>query len=169
MGCSQGPITLSLEDEFTDREVELIYSAIDEWVEATDSNDAAITITGRFSPSEPFVIQQWEDYEDSMFKAHESDPGYESLLLRQKADKLLGVANEISGNVVLIPDRIGADFAFRWLAMHEIGHLYGLHNETDGIMGRSLKGPGDDCIHEIDIKRFCDINHCGPNAHATCE
>ena len=167
---SSTPITLAIDNKFTDHEASLIMSAIDEWVLASDSEDAVVIFSHVFDSKEEFTIDEWDRDEDDyglLFKIKSTDIGYLDLI-KERGKGFLGLAG--GDNIALRMDAVHYDFVLRRLMMHEIGHLYGMDHAKKGLMSNNKDRwlEGNDCVHRVDLEQFCELNTCGPDAHATC-
>jgi hypothetical protein len=165
------PVTLAIDSRFTDHEIEILESAADEWVRATDSGDAIIFFANHFY-YDRFTKDEWKKNLEYglLFKISTTDQGYKELVKQQGGD-FVGIASEHTGNIALRTDVIHEDYILRRVMMHELGHLYGLSHSARGLMGGHPddKGENSDCIHAVDLERFCEKNYCGPNASPTCD
>lgn len=176
-GCIPEPRTILIDNEFTESEKSLIEDAIDEWIHATDSVDAMI-FTSVANIDKPFTLEHWETNAEFgiLFKVHESDPGYKDLVV-DRGHSFVGLANDYTGNMLLLTDRFQNDRALYKIILHEFGHLHGLEHALDGVMEPGIKvhpvtGKLDNdavCLSQNDLEQFCELNECGTNAHSTCE
>ena len=159
--------SFAIEDEFTDREVELIHKAIDEWIEATDSDGAVIFTREGYSAGHKFdYFKDWlggPEY-PVLHKMRSNDPGYNPLKISVGYD-YAGAARE-RWRIAIVEDYIDSEDEFYHVILHEIGHFYGIEHQADGLMARSSYHT---CIDVVALGAFCDIYSCGRNRHVTCE
>jgi hypothetical protein len=168
MGCAGG-YEIAIEDEFTEHEKVLIYRAIDEWIEATDSESAWVfTREGYHSGHEFSWAKDWAGGPDFavLHRIHTYESGYK-VLRDSLGNDLNGVALE-SHRIAIVIDNNDTYADFYRTILHELGHFHSLDHEADGLMysGSQIRG----CIDEVALGAFCDTHgDCGSNRHSTCE
>ncbi len=158
-----------IENKFDTNEVALIRKAINEWVVASDSDESLIFTEEGFNNPGEFTVYDWRKERDFgvIFKGFSTDIGYKQIVAERGGKHFRGLAGGGNDNILMVSDRIDSEELFYKIILHEIGHIHGLSHMEGGIMEPQVKRDG--CIHEVDIKQFCEINDCGPNARSTCE
>lgn len=172
VACGGHAQSMTIDSDFTESEVEQIQLALDEWVDATDSPDAIISLDGTFR-SPTFTSDVWgtDSPESRVFRIHESDPGYNQIKNEIDSDGFRAIFNLSSENIAMVMDDFDPDagFAFRKVFMHEIGHLLGLEHESFGVMSSDIgKYGAGTCITSQNVNDFCDMHDCGPAEGTTC-
>lgn len=165
VGCS-GKYSLSVEKEFTDEEVELITSAVDEWMIACDCYDASVFFRFDLPTTKNLETSEYEDAKDygRLWKINKNEPVY----IDRKKDRNKDFnGRHFSGNIVLLDSLEGVSLT--GVMLHELGHLYGIDHQVSGLMASD--GGKYGCIDWRALSEFCDIDMhtCGAGAHPTCK
>lgn len=170
IGCHSPHQEFVYDAEFTDEEVSALERAVDEWVYATDSQDAVIILIGPFR-APTFMPDAFFDYYETgrIFLIHKKEVGYELLKNDDRTPDYDydGMHSNFQHNIVIRPSA-EMDYAdeFKEVFMHELGHLYGLDHQGGGLMAPSSnKG----CIDWELVNSFCSSHDCGPNRQSTCD
>lgn len=166
--CVGGPLTFAVDTEFTEDERSLIISAIDEWVIATDSDDAAVFLRFDLVQDEPFDKKKhWDDYDGEygvVYKIHTYEHGYKQWV-EEREKEFTGIAHG-PDKIAMVAEKSEDPYVFRKVFMHELGHIYGIGHQDSGLM---KPNPEDDCIDALTLHLFCEEHYCGPNAAPTCK
>jgi len=139
-----------------------------EWVIATDSDDAAIFFRFDLVQEEPFDKEKhWDNYDGEygvLYKIHTYEPGY--LEWMKERDPFTGIARS-PDRVAIVAEKSTDPEIFRKVVMHEFGHIFGIEHQDSGLM---KKGPGlPNCIDQLTLDLFCEDHYCDPNAAPTCK
>lgn len=175
IGCGDYQTQYYYDSEFTNAEVSEIQNAIDEWVIATDSEDAVIHLVGPFRAA-TFIEESFTNSYDvgRIFKVHPDEVGYDMI------KKYLGAGDDLdefdyigamshTDNILIVTGNRQA-WKDRKILMHEFGHLYGLGHKAKGIMSSiEPKRESQVCIGQELLDNFCELHDCGPMAESTCE
>lgn len=165
-GCS-GPYTLAVENEFTDREAELIAQAAKQWITACDCDEAAIFF--RFDLEDPDGVLTYEEWDSDpgfgrLWKMHITDPAYQERLRRRGPFN----GTHKNGQIAIVAERTDSDKMFLNVILHELAHLYGVEHQDSGIMHEKGASADNVCIDWRALSAFCDLHDCGPAADTTC-
>ena len=160
--------TVYIDSSFTSDEVTMIYMAVDEWNEATDSKEDQIDILGFKNISGEFSADKWNNMNGIIFKVHSSEKGYEEIKTKEAPGDYVGKYNTAQNNIILVTDKLETSTRFYGTILHEFGHMLGLLEHGPGIMNDSWNVDDGACIHQTDIDRYCAEFECGKNAHNTC-
>lgn len=168
-GCLEFPITVHLDQTWTQEERRIIRDAFDDWQDATGGLAKAIIGEDRphsewyplrdyayeaIGPTTIWKLSTIEKEEYNLQYGHEDNPAFTWFRL----------------TMVLVMDEISQD-DLSWVVRHEIGHLYGLHHvdqdEPKTLMQYAT--PFADCIDSRTVDKFCELYSCPAAAHSTCE
>lgn len=167
LSCSSAPLTFAVDSKFTDNEKAIIMACVEEWMIATDSNDAAVFFRFDLKRSEPFLVDKHWDADQKFglfFKVSTSDPGYKDLGSDNYPYGYRGLART-PDRIVIVSELTRNQRIFKETVMHELGHVYGLPHLDIGLMA---VGDPTSCVDEVTLEAFCDIHECGPKARPTC-
>lgn len=169
--CSGGVRSFAIEDEFTPHEVDLIYEAADQWVEATDSDDAAFFFREDLIQDGEFNVDRHWDGGDQDFgyiwKIYTDESGYKDL--QEKNGSFIGIARKGSKNrIAIVADKMDSDDEFLVVMLHEFGHVLGLGHQDGGLMTKGNDNDKGPCIDKWTLESYCQMYECGANAGPTC-
>ena len=159
MGCHAN--AFAIEDQFTASEKKMIYAAIDEWIEATDSDSAWIFTREDYHKGHPFSwARDWVGGPEFpvLYRIKSTDPGYATLKISIGHD-YAGAALE-RARIAVVSDHIDSPAEFYRVMLHEIGHFYGISHQADGLMAEHDQTTN--CIDQVSLGEFCQLYHCGP-------
>jgi hypothetical protein len=164
------PCELTVDPSFTDNEVALIASAVDEW-ESVTGGIAHVEMTIESQRPLKHFIERVEN-EDEITRSEHS-LGYSGIPYETSTG-----LNATAISVTIFTQRIeitakkhrdlSYDRLFRGVILHELGHHFGLfHDDNEN----SLMFPVQNtfCVTTIDIAQFCSIHDCsGVNTGSQC-
>lgn len=178
VGCSSAqefPITIQLDETWTEEEFQVIDSAFQEWQEATSGMAKYVLVEGYPHTFNYDTDYQREDDQHVIYRLTET----EMTELREGEDSHTSAgitSHDVAGQGGVIVVSIDAVYAnprtdtlWRTVA-HEIGHLYGIHGHVEE--GASLMNPSldtiPDCIDGLTLARICNsLYDC--TANPTCK
>ena len=166
-GCAD-EYSLSVEEEFTNEEVQMITSAVDEWMTACDCYDASVFFRFDLKTTTNLQYSDWKDRKTygRVWKTGSSENAYLEVKER-KNTKFRGLHQ--NGNIMMVSDHLRGD-TFYVVILHELGHMYGIEHQESGLMGIGPQDAKDNgCIDWRAISEFCDMHKCGNRAHPTCK
>lgn len=176
LGCADDAYTLAVEREFTDDEVIMIESAVEEWIVACDCEDAAVFFRYDLSDNDNSLsYDEWKNHDGfgRLWKMHVTDPAFleeERQRVKKGEGSFVGIHRD--GNIGLVAEKLeDNENNFYNVMLHELGHMYGIKNHLpDGIMrsGGTYDHPRESCIDWRALSKFCEKHLCGPDAHPTC-
>jgi hypothetical protein len=174
IGCESSDILV--DHNFNETELKIIRHVVDEWYEATGSDDALVFLhEGYTFNNEIFEEDDWPGMVDgnaTLQKISVNDPGYEYMTTEVFDTEIAGAAME--GRVVIAVQEsyTNADGTidgawFHTLLLHEYGHFFGLMHGDGAIMvtGRGVLP----CIDQESLDNFCKIHQTCLNPKPTCE
>jgi hypothetical protein len=167
-GCGGGPLSFAVDTEFNDTERALIISAVDEWVIATDSDEAAAFLRFDLEDETFDKKKHWDDYDGDygvIYKIHTYEPGYIDWM--KERNPFSGIASRDPDRIAMVAEKTADPEKFRAIMMHELGHIYGISHQDSGLMIGGEVPPN--CIDQLALDLYCEEHHCGPNAAPTCK
>jgi hypothetical protein len=164
-----------VDSRFTDYEVEIITHAAQEWADATGSPDTVLTLTSSDIVQGEFTLGEWRtvDTHALMFKSDMDESGYVALK-EERGHDFSGIAQtDEGGNIMFVSDAYTlSDGTVYWtelegLALHEMGHHFGLKH-GDGRIMIPVVDATNFCIDQASVDAFCELHPCS-NPHSTCK
>jgi hypothetical protein len=172
-GCYGTDGRVFIEDQFSVEETRVLREAIDAWNEAADAQ--LMTYAGTFAAHHAFDFQR--DYEGphesiAIHKVSAHEAGFGELVTDiddHVADEFCGIANVDYGRMVLVLECLVTmtNDETRALAMHEMGHLLGLHDDQ-GIMSNEGHLDLVPCVDDHSLRLLCEEHECGPQKQEGC-
>jgi len=162
-GCAD-EYSLAIEKEFSNEEIQMIESAVDEWMEACDCYDASVFF--RYDLPTTTTLQ-YSNFLTTrsygrIWKVHTNEPAY--IDGEKEKDGVSFRGMHFDGNIMLVDGKL--DKMFYPVILHELGHMYGIKHQVSGVMLGDGDIPG--CIDWLALSEFCDEHACGPKAEPTC-
>lgn len=146
IGCSpprEFPEVVHLDAAWTDDESAVIESALAEWGEAT--------CTAYSTPMRGWTGAHGDGL--AIYRADQATHDY----MKGVWGTTWGDSVAIAEDQILLYDPSGT--LLHRVALHEIGHLWGLVHEGSGTM--SIDAYHFDCIDSAAVDQFCDLYDCG--------
>lgn len=173
------PDTLYIDNSFSDHDRRVIEKSIEEWRYATDGiadvsiglidwNEGHRAMIQIINSKHPKIAKKDKD-NTSVYGTNMLTLGYADM------DTTFGPIKINNGkDIYIVNDRIknskGSEKLFHHVALHELGHHFGI-NHLPQETGALMTPYGDtDCITDLDLREFCDIYDCsGHDIKSTCK
>ena len=168
VGCSSDfPVTVHLDETWTDAEIVVIESAFQEWETATGGMMQYELVRG-FSHHFDAKEDYFRDDVHVLYRLNASE--METFRVARGRDIApVGATSNISdgiGNVIVIAiDALPTDVDLWNTMAHELGHFYGFENHVEGTLMAEAHTQ-QDCIDMVTVERVCEVHGC--EAHPTC-
>lgn len=169
-GCTSDPHMLSVEDEFSKEEEQVILESINEWMFATCSSDATIFVAFGYPSHHEFSYDDYKNEDDGpvLHKIYSYESGYGDIVKVGGGNFNGCTFKSGGGNIILVADHIKTLDYFKFILLHELGHFLGLEHYNQGLM-RSVS-IGESCIDQYTLNKFCEeFNSCCSSAAPTCK
>jgi len=147
------PVTLHLDEQWTENEITQITLALDEWRTATGAADY------RLVRGWPHGLTREAGV---IHRTRESDPG--AAAYRAEHPNYAGLTIH-EGSIIIAIDRVTD---LRHLMLHELGHLYGFCGHEPNTLMHGDTSMDLDCIDSFVLEEVCSSHDC-VNPRSTCK